>query len=293
MKVPISQIRPNPFQVRRHVDRERVQALADEIKALGYWGSLRARKKGSQYELCFGHRRLEALKLLKVKDVDLDVLDLSDDDMATQALVENLQREGLNDLEKAAGLKQLINIVDDARGEGQGTKAVSALVGLSTQRIYNLLSLLDMRSASKKLIAQKRISGTVAIEAQGFGGEEMVETAAQHQLPLHTLRNLRAEVEAIPESTIRDRVKKAVIAGKVRDPETVRQRARQARASTSGKAPTDLHIVIRQWTKTMEKWTTQLAEVLPYIDYVEEDATGAVAFKTATRALIDRLKHFL
>ena len=43
----------------------------------------------------------------------------------------------------------------------------------------------------------------------------------------------------------------------------------------------------------MEKWTAQLEEVLPYIDYIEQDTTGAAEFKTATRALIDRLKQFL
>jgi ParB/RepB/Spo0J family partition protein len=292
MKVLISQIKPNPFQVRKQMDPERVQALADEIKELGYWGELRGRKQGANYELCFGHRRLEALKLLKIKEVDFQVVPLSDEDMATQALVENLQREGLTDIEKAEGIDRLMNQLSPT-DRREGIRRVAKLMGFSSEkRVDDLLSLIEMTPQSQRLIAQKHISGQVAIEAQRFGGESMIETAAKHDLPLHTLRKIRQEVEAIPEPKIQERVKKAVIAGRVRDPESVREQGRKIRAA-QGAVPRDLRLIIRQWTQTMEKWNGQLDEVFPYLDYIEGDVEGAKKFKTAARELIEKLKRFL
>jgi ParB family chromosome partitioning protein len=296
MKVSISQIRPSPFQVRQHIDRERLQALADEIKELGYWGSLRARKQGSHYELCFGHRRLEALKLAKIKEVDLEVVTLSDDDMQTYALVENLQREGLNDDEKSRGIQTLIERFE-ANGEKHPRERVAKLMGLSESRLSVLLSLPGLTRQSRNFIATGKISGTTAVVAKRIGGdergEEMIATAVKHALPKPTLEKIQRELIAIEEPDIRKKVTNAVIAGKLRDPESVRQRERQLRAETAGPSAKDLRLLIREWTQRMESWQKQLAAAAEYLDYIEGDPTGAEKFKTAARELIDTLKRFL
>jgi ParB family transcriptional regulator, chromosome partitioning protein len=292
MKVLISSIRPNAFQVRKHVDREGVQALAHEIKELGYWGSLRARKQGNHYELCFGHRRLEALKLLKIKEVDLEVVDLSDDEMATQALVENLQREGLTDVEKAEGIKQLIERYE-ANGQKTGRQHVAALMGLSEPRIAELLSLSALTRQSKQFVARRQISGATAVRAMRIGGEEMIATAVKHALPQKTLQGIQQELLAISEPKIREQVTKAVVAGRLRDPESVRMRERQLRAAKTGPVPTDLRVMVRKWTKSMREWMELLDVALEYRDYMETDPEGAEKFKTAARELIDKLKGFL
>jgi ParB family chromosome partitioning protein len=292
MKIPINQIRPNPFQVRQHVDRERLQALANEIKALGYWGGLRARRQGSHYELCFGHRRLEALKLLKVKEVDLEVVNLSDDDMATQALVENLQREGLTDDEKGEGIKQLIERYE-AKGHSDGLQHAGKLMGLSESRLYQLLSIQKLSPQAKRFVATRQLSGHAALKAKEIGGDAMIATAVKHALPDLTLRKIQTELASISEPTIRQKVTKAIVAGKVRDPESVRTRVRQLRAAETGQAPSDLRLWIRKWTKSMRAWSQQLDQASEYIDYIEGDVEGAVKFKAATRELIDKLKRFL
>jgi ParB family transcriptional regulator, chromosome partitioning protein len=292
MKIPISQIRPNPFQARQHVDRERVQALANEIKELGYWGSLRARKQGNYYELCFGHRRLEALKLLKIREVDLEVLKLSDDEMATQALVENIQREGLTDDEKGEGIHQLIERYE-AIGYSDARQHVAALMGLGESRIKQLLSIRKLSPASKQLVATRQLSGPTALKAKEIGGDAMIATAVKHALPDLTLRKIQSELASIPEPKIREKVTKAIVAGKVRDPESVRTRVRQLRAAETGPAPSDLRLHVRRWTKTMQDWTKQLDQASDYIDYIEGDPEGAAKFKTAIRELIDKLKRFL
>ncbi len=292
MKVSISQVRPNPFQARQQVDRERVQALADEIKTLGYWGSLRARKNGGHYELCFGHRRLEALKLLNIKDVELELVELSDEDMATQGLVENLQREGLTELEKATGIHHLIDQFEN-NGHKSGRRAVANLMGLTDRRIEELLDLLKLTPQSKQLISRGEIAGKTATYAKRLGGEAMIDTAAKHKLSLHTISGITKELAAIPDATIREKIKKDVVAGKVLTPETVRLKERKLRAQHAGPEPTDLRIIIRKWTATMKNWNERLDEVLPFMDYVEEDPSTVTPFKAVTRELIVKLKRFL
>ena len=295
MKVPIGKIEPNPFQVRKRYDRESIQALANEIKELGMWGALRARKHGSSYELAFGHRRLAALKLLKTKDVEIEVVDLSDDDMATQAVVENLQREGLTDIEKAEGLKFLIERFDQD-GKRGGRTRVAGLVGLSVRRIDDLVGLLLAPVTIRKLIENRVISGATATVAKQLGGEKMVKTAVKLKLAQHTISKMAQEVAAIPEPKIREQVKKAVISGRVRDPESVREHERKVRRQIAKKSgtnvPPDLRFVIRTWTKDIIEWNKKLDAVIPYRDYIDEDKELAAAFRSACRDLIKKLEKF-
>ena len=68
--IPVKNVFPNPFQARKKMDRDAVKALADEIRENGLWpGALRGRMKGDRVELCFGHRRLAAIKSLGWKEV--------------------------------------------------------------------------------------------------------------------------------------------------------------------------------------------------------------------------------
>ena len=70
--VPIKDILPNPYQARKKMDREAIRNLAEEIKASGLWpGSLRGRMRGSEVELCYGHRRLAAIKHAFVPKVSI------------------------------------------------------------------------------------------------------------------------------------------------------------------------------------------------------------------------------
>src|SRR5215467_12971554 len=110
-KVKIKDIRPNPFQPRKKQDAEAIKGLAEEISRMGLWaGALRGRDKDGHVELCFGHRRLEAVKLIGWKEVEVDIHRLSDEDMALQALIENVQREGLNEADRAEGIAECVKL---------------------------------------------------------------------------------------------------------------------------------------------------------------------------------------
>src|SRR5262245_11802581 len=109
--IALKDIPPNRFNIRQDYNPEATNELAEELEDVGLWvGSLRERMHNGRVELCFGHRRWMALKKLHQDVVTIDILDLTDEQMMEQGLIENLQRQGLNDMEKAEGIRQLVDL---------------------------------------------------------------------------------------------------------------------------------------------------------------------------------------
>ena len=96
----INQIRPNRFQPRSAFDEEDLQELADSIKTQGVLQPLLVRKDDTGYELIAGERRLRASKRAGLMQVPVVVKKVADDKLLEMSLVENIQRENLNDIEK-------------------------------------------------------------------------------------------------------------------------------------------------------------------------------------------------
>jgi flagellar biosynthesis GTPase FlhF len=104
-KVAISQLRPNPFRELDDypIDREKVDKLKESISETGFWGTIVARKKGSSFEIAFGHHRQVALVELqqegvigKSEKVDIIVRDLTNEQMIQLMARENLEEWGTN-----------------------------------------------------------------------------------------------------------------------------------------------------------------------------------------------------
>ncbi len=283
VEVPIKDILPNPFQARRKMDRETIRALADEIKEAGLWpGSLRGRMKGSKVELCYGHRRLAALKMLGWEKVDVEVDELSDEEMALQSLAENFQREGLTDIEKAEGLHSLIQRLMARRmSEGEAMKRVSRFVGLSEAWIRDLLSMLEMEGTVRRAIRDRKIAGRTALEAHRFGGKEMVETAVEHKLPVHRISEIARKVRSIPDPEIREKVRREVVQGRIVEPEKVQEKARRLMKGKKLKAPEDLDRVLSDWTYLLGHWNEKIDELLVYRRFFPGRNTSALRSQAA------------
>ena len=264
--VPIKDILPNPYQARKTMDREAIRNLAEEIKASGLWpGSLRGRMKGSTVELCYGHRRLAALKHLGWDKVEVEVDELSDEEMALQGLAENFQREGLSDIEKAQGLHTMVTLlIKQNLKEGDAMKRVSKFVGLSEAWIRDLLSMLDMEGAVQRAIRDRKIAGRTALEAHRFGGKQMVATAVIHKLPVHKISAIAKKVRSIPDADVRDHVRKEVMKGKLVEPERVEEKARKMMKGRKVKAPEDLDRILADWTYLIKHWNEKADELLLY-----------------------------
>lgn len=299
-KVKIKDIKPNPFQHRKEYNQESIKSLAEEIDKVGLWaGALRGRENNGHVELCFGHRRFEAIKLLKKKEVEVDVVDLSDEEMSLQALVENLQREGLNDADKGDGFATYIKLRMSSQKEpiriGNIKDDLSRHTGLSVDRIEMLLQIANFTEDTKDVIRSGKIAGTTATEAFRIGGEPAVKMAAQKEMHRQTIKEIGQKIREIEKPEIREKIKEDFKAGRIDNADEVVKKARQVEAKRQKKEelPPDLIVVISTWTNNMKFWTGQLDEVLPYIDYIDTAPKVAEKFRQATKELIARLEKFL
>lgn len=286
VEVNVKDILPNPYQARKKMDRESIRALAEEIKASGLWpGSLRGRMKGSKVELCYGHRRLAALKLLGWDKVEVEVDELSDEEMALQSLAENFQREGLSDIEKAQGLHTMVQLLLKQKlSEPDAMKRVSKFVGLSEAWIRDLLSMLDMERPVQKAIRDRKIAGRTALEAHRFGGKEMVATAVTHRLPVHKISAIARKVRSIPDAEVRERIRKDVVGGRIVAPEKVEEKARRLLKGRKIKPPEDLDRVLSDWTYLLRHWNEKVEELLVYRRFFEGRNTASVRAEAARLA---------
>ncbi len=151
--VPVDEIVPNPYQPRRNFTEEELFELAESIKSHGMLQPIVVREKDGRYEIIAGERRWRAAKLAGLDRVPAIIREVeSEEEMLIFALVENLQREDLNPVEKALALKKLkeeFNATDSEIGK---------IVGKSRSAITNTLRLLDLPEEVLNLLANGRIS---------------------------------------------------------------------------------------------------------------------------------------
>jgi ParB family transcriptional regulator, chromosome partitioning protein len=133
-------LRANPFQPRREFDEEEIQSLADSIKAQGLLQPILVRQKeNSTYEIISGERRFRALKLLGKDKIPCMVkTGLSDREMMEMAIVENIQREDLNEIEKAEAYQKLLQEYEYTHDQ------LARQVGKSRTAVTNTLRLLGL-----------------------------------------------------------------------------------------------------------------------------------------------------
>ena len=107
MQLPVSQVRPNPYQPRQHFDTERLQELASSLKTQGLIQPIVVRRQLDGFELIAGERRWRAARLAGLETIPALVRRASDEEVLGLALLENLQRDDLNPLEEARAYQRL------------------------------------------------------------------------------------------------------------------------------------------------------------------------------------------
>ena len=111
-RIPIPQLQDNPFQPRQVLDPASITELASVIKSQGFQGVLVARphpRQAGMYELAFGHRRREAARLAGFETLPVIVQPLTNEDMITLAITENIQRSDLSPLEEGDTYRLMID----------------------------------------------------------------------------------------------------------------------------------------------------------------------------------------
>lgn len=160
--IPLGDIEPSRFQPRRVFDDATIKGLADSIRSTGLMQPVIVRRRpaagagveaGAPYELVAGERRWRAAELAGLKTIPALVKDLPDEGAAQWALVENVQREDLNAMERAWAFRMLCEKFGLTQAE------VAQRVGLDRASVANSVRLTELEDPIAQLIEAGRLSG--------------------------------------------------------------------------------------------------------------------------------------
>lgn len=152
-EIKTTQIKPNPWQPRKSFDPQDLEELAASIKTYGIIQPLVVSKiREDEYELIAGQRRLEAAKILGLKEVSVIIRESKEQGKLEIALIENLQRKDLNPLEKAKAYQKLQEEFNLSQEE------IAKRIGKARATIANTLRLLDLPEEIKKALIEGRIN---------------------------------------------------------------------------------------------------------------------------------------
>jgi ParB family transcriptional regulator, chromosome partitioning protein len=173
--IPITEIESNPFQPRKSFGPEELKELQESLKSSGLLQpvTVRPSPKGKGYELIAGERRLRAASELGWETIPAVIKELGDQEILTMALVENLQRSDLNPVEEAEGYDQLI------RDFGYTQQSVATMVGKDRSTIANVLRILQLPVAVRKLLEKGDLTAGQARPLLALADESRITTFAR------------------------------------------------------------------------------------------------------------------
>jgi ParB family chromosome partitioning protein len=150
--LPIEYMQRGKYQPRKDINPEKLQELAESIKAQGVIQPIVVRQIGFQkYEIIAGERRWRASQLAGLAQIPVVIKDIDDRTAMAVALIENIQREDLNPLEEAEALKRLLEEF------GMTHQQVADSIGKSRATVTNLLRLMDLHPDVKKLLLSNQL----------------------------------------------------------------------------------------------------------------------------------------
>ena len=150
--LPIEYMQRGKYQPRKDINPEKLQELADSIKAQGIIQPIVVRQIAFQkYEIIAGERRWRAAQLVGLSEVPVVIKEIDDRAAMAIALIENIQREDLNPLEEAESLKRLLDEFNMTH------QLVAEAIGKSRTTVTNLLRLIELHPEVKKLLLSNQL----------------------------------------------------------------------------------------------------------------------------------------
>ncbi|MDD4902504.1 MAG: ParB/RepB/Spo0J family partition protein [Patescibacteria group bacterium] len=165
LQVAPDEIEANPMQPRKSFSEVDINELAESIKTYGIIQPLIVTRKGGRYELIAGERRLRAAKVAGLDKVPVIVRDYDQQKKLEVALVENLQREDLNPIDRAGAYRQLM---DDFN---LSLEDAAKKVGKSRPQVSNTLRLLSLPEEIRAALSGGKLSEAHAIYLLGLDSE--------------------------------------------------------------------------------------------------------------------------
>ena len=178
-EVDVKDVKPNPYQPRKHFDDDKIQELADSIKLHGVFTPILVKKAVKGYELITGERRLRASKLAGLKRIPAILMDFDDQQMMEIALLENIQREDLNAIEEAQGYEKLIKKL------GYKQEELAHRIGKSREHVANMLRLLKLPASVQQHVVNNELSMGHVRALLSLKDPKLMEEVAQKAIQLH------------------------------------------------------------------------------------------------------------
>ncbi|WP_208559431.1 ParB/RepB/Spo0J family partition protein [Marinilactibacillus kalidii] len=197
--IALDEIRPNPYQPRRHFDETALNELANSIRVSGVLQPIILRKSSVKgYEIIAGERRYRASKLADKETVPAIIRELDEEVMMQVAILENLQREDLTSLEEA----EAYNLMMEKLAMTQ--EKVAEKLGKSRSYIANHLRLLTLPLEVKNLLQENKLSNGQARTLLGLKDKKKLTKLARRTvkegLTVRQLEQLVAEANQKPKN---------------------------------------------------------------------------------------------
>lgn len=195
-EISLNDIDPNPDQPRRAFEKEALATLAESIRQSGLLQPLLVAPEGGRYRIVAGERRYRAARMAGLQTVPCIVREMNGQERREAALIENLQREDLNPMEEAAGIRDLM----ESCGYTQETAAKR--VGRSRPAVANLLRLLTLPEDIQEMVKDGRLSAGHARVLVGMTDENarraLAERIVREALSVREAERLAAAPAAQP-----------------------------------------------------------------------------------------------
>ena len=150
-KIPVTNIVPNPYQPRTIFDDGKIEELCETIKSHGIIQPIVVRERNGSYEIIAGERRWRAVKKLGMERIPAIIKDFDDEQTASIALIENLQREGLTAIEEAFAYQKLIEL------HGLTQESLASRIGKGQSTIANKLRLLHLPQPIQEALLRRPV----------------------------------------------------------------------------------------------------------------------------------------
>jgi len=190
VEISVKDIRPNPYQPRKHFDENSLLELGESIKQDGLLQPIVVTQDFDGYVLIAGERRLRASKLIKLKTIRAILLNSDEQKMRQFALIENIQRDELNAVELAEAYSELLKMYDVTQEE------LANKIHKSRTHITNTIRLLQLSAKTQRALVEKKITAGHAKVIIGLDEKEQ-------QLIVNSIIGQKLSVREV-ESIIKD-----------------------------------------------------------------------------------------
>lgn len=150
--IEVEKVRPNPYQPRQFFEQSALEELAASIKEHGLMQPITVRVIGDSYQLIAGERRLKASKLIDLETIPAVITEVSNQDSAVLALIENLQRENLNFIEESQAYYDIM------KDHGYTQQQLAKSIGKNQSTVANKLRLLKLPEEVTKKVLEHSLS---------------------------------------------------------------------------------------------------------------------------------------